>query len=235
MLKSVLVFFSIVSITTAMAQKPTGGCGYKLSIDSIDALLSPTFLLYNGVPHFFNVNVKCTEGVPDGGKLTVKIDGAVAGIAFRPLGAPDHVVVTTGVFHYLPGYHQLNIYWESDCSDELLGGILVRDPASPNDTNDVHGYSSPAAQSFSAATASREIGAYPLPASGNYIRLGGVGKDEQILFLQVKDEYGLVRMAISDLDEQDLKVWVGNLKNGIYFARMMTNERTVSFRFEVLR
>lgn len=127
-MKNLFLFICMALSVNCYAQRPTGGCGYSVSVVGIVPGVSVD-TLYNGTNYTVNLEFFATGNEIYGGLITIHIDTILVGSGYYdPWGLAPAVKI--GWRNFSPGIYRMKVmFGDYSCGGSWYGNVVIRDSA----------------------------------------------------------------------------------------------------------
>lgn len=214
------------------AQRPTGGCGYSVSVVGIVPGVSVD-TLYNGTNYTVKLELFATGNEIYGGLIKIHIDTILVGSDFYdPWGLPP--AVNIGWLNFPPGIYRMKVmFGDYSCGGSWYGNVVIRNPVKTDTVRlpDTIAVEPPLRQ---VATLGH-ITIYPMPATGDYVAIAGLRPSETDYDLRITDMRGRVILLPGKKNNSTLIVPVSNIPGGLHMVQLRTHERSTIIKMQILK
>lgn len=232
-MKNLLLIICLTISVKGYAQRPTGGCGYSVSLAGI-VPDGDVDTLYNGTNYTAMLELMPAGDEIYGGLIKIHIDTILVGSGFYdPWGLPP--AVNIGWLNFPPGIYRMKVmFGDYSCGGSWHGNVVIRDSVKTDTVQlpDTIAAEPPSQQ----IDTSGNIVIYPMPATGECITINGLRPSETDYELRITDmQGGAIPVHGTAINSSTLTVRIGNIPAGLYVIQLRTEERDIMMRLQVLK
>lgn len=231
-MKNLLLIICMAFSVVGYAQRPTGGCGYSVSVVGI-VPGGDMDTLYNGTNYTVKLALFAMGNEIYCGLIKIHIDTILVGSGFYdPWGLPP--AVNIGWLNFPPGIYRMKVmFGDHSCGGTWHGNVVIRDSIK---TDTVHLPDTIAAEPPPQQVDTPvHITIYPMPATGEYITIKGLRASEADYDLRITDmRGGAVPVHGAEKNNSTLMVPL-HIPAGLYIVMLRTPERKVLMKLQVLK